>query len=95
MLFAAADIGRANGLRHVYAGNHPGRVGSLEDTHCAQCGELLVGRRGYLIQQYRLTPDGRCPACTAPAPGRWSERFDGQIAARPLALGSRLSPLNL
>jgi pyruvate formate lyase activating enzyme len=95
MLFAAADIGRASGLRHVYAGNTPGRVGSLEDTHCAQCGELLVGRRGYLIQQYRLTPDGRCPACSAPVPGRWSERFDGQITARPLPAGSRLSRLHL
>ena len=35
MLLAAADIGRANGLRYVYAGNLPGQVGALEDTHCA------------------------------------------------------------
>jgi pyruvate formate lyase activating enzyme len=95
MLLAAAEIGRANGLRHVYAGNLPGRVGGLENTHCAACGELLVARHGYLIQQYRLTPDGRCPACAAPVPGRWSARFGGQIAARPLLVGSRLSLLNL
>ena len=39
MLLAAADIGRANGLRYVYAGNLPGQVGDLEDTRCAACGE--------------------------------------------------------
>ena len=71
MLLAAADIGRANGLRYVYAGNLPGQVGTLEDTHCAACGELLVARYGYLIREYRLTPDGRCPACATPVPGRW------------------------
>src|SRR5690349_19498258 len=35
MLLAAADVGRRNGLRHVYAGNLPGQVGDMEDTHCA------------------------------------------------------------
>jgi pyruvate formate lyase activating enzyme len=30
----AAEIGQEAGLRYVYAGNLPGRVGSLEDTHC-------------------------------------------------------------
>src|SRR5690349_3595895 len=38
MLVKAAAIGRANGLRHVYAGNLPGSVGELEDTRCAACG---------------------------------------------------------
>src|SRR5205823_5559860 len=37
MLLEAADIGRANGLRYVYAGNLPGEVGDLEDTHCEYC----------------------------------------------------------
>ena len=37
MLLEAAAIGRASGLRHVYAGNLPGQVGDLEDTHCAAC----------------------------------------------------------
>ena len=34
------------GLRHVYAGNLPGQVGDLEDTHCAHCGDTLVSRAG-------------------------------------------------
>ena len=91
MLLAAADIGRAAGLRYIYAGNLPGQVGTHEDTHCATCGELLVARYGYLIRQYRLTSDRRCPACATPVPGRWGERFEGQITSRPFGPGSRLS----
>jgi pyruvate formate lyase activating enzyme len=89
MLLSAADIGRANGLRYVYAGNLPGSVGDLEDTRCASCHELLVSRYGYHIREYRLTADGRCPSCASPAPGRWSPRFDGQIASRPFVPNSR------
>ena len=89
MLAAAADIGRAAGLRHIYAGNLPGSVGALENTHCAACHETLVARFGYQIRDYRITPDGRCPACATPVPGRWSAQFDGQLASRPFVPGSR------
>jgi pyruvate formate lyase activating enzyme len=88
MLLRAADTGRANGLRYVYAGNLPGRVGDLEDTRCATCGAVLVSRYGYHIRDYRLTSDGRCPACAAAVPGRWSAAFDGQVASRPFVPGS-------
>jgi pyruvate formate lyase activating enzyme len=89
MLLSAADIGRANGLRYVYAGNLPGAVGDLEDTRCASCGDVLIARYGYHIRDYRLTPDGRCGSCSTPVPGRWSPRFDGQITARPFVPGTR------
>jgi pyruvate formate lyase activating enzyme len=89
MLLAAADIGRANGLRYVYAGNLPGQVGDLEDTRCASCGDVLVARYGYHIREYRITADGRCPSCRAAVPGRWSRQFDGQVASRPFIPGSR------
>jgi len=89
MLLEAASIGRAAGLRHVYAGNLPGQVGDLEDTHCASCGHTLVSRYGYYIRDYHITPDGTCPSCAAPIPGRWSAHFDGQITARPFLPGSR------
>jgi pyruvate formate lyase activating enzyme len=89
MLVAAADIGRANGLRYVYAGNLPGSVGDLEDTRCASCQALLVSRYGYHIRDYRLSPEGRCPSCAAAIPGRWSPHFDGQIASRPFIPGTR------
>ncbi|HMJ84562.1 MAG TPA: AmmeMemoRadiSam system radical SAM enzyme [Vicinamibacterales bacterium] len=89
MLLAAADIGRANGLRYVYAGNLPGCVGDLEDTRCAACGDVVVARYGYHIRDYRITPDGRCPSCATRIPGRWSRQFDGQIASRPFIPGRR------
>ena len=83
MLLRAARIGREAGLRYVYAGNAPGRVGDLEHTHCHSCGERLITRHGYLIQEYRLTSDGRCPGCSTAIPGRWSARFEGQRTAWP------------
>ncbi len=82
-LLRAAEIGRAAGLRYIYAGNLPGMVGDLEDTNCPSCGETLISRYGYFIRDYRLTPEGRCPSCSAQIPGRWAAEFDGQIASRP------------
>jgi pyruvate formate lyase activating enzyme len=89
MLMQAADIGHRNGLRYVYAGNLPGRVGDLEHTRCHACRALLVERYGYFIQSYRLTPDGTCPDCGTVIPGRWAERFDGQLSASPFLPGTR------
>ena len=83
MLQKAAGIGRESGLRYVYAGNLPGRVGDLEHTACPHCSERLITRYGYLIQQYRLTPDGTCPKCSNRIPGRWSASFEGQRTAFP------------
>jgi pyruvate formate lyase activating enzyme len=88
MLMAAADIGRRNGLRYVYAGNLPGRVGDLEHTRCHACRTLLVERYGYLVRRYRLTAEGRCPECAAAIPGRWGEGFEGQITASPFVPGA-------
>lgn len=82
-LLRAVDIGKRAGLRYVYAGNLPGRVGSLENTCCLQCGTTLIKRFSYRIEDYRITPDGRCPTCGDSVPGRWSSQFDGQIAAHP------------
>jgi pyruvate formate lyase activating enzyme len=82
-LLRAADIGRNAGLRYIYAGNLPGMVEEWEDTRCSQCHQTLVQRYGYLISDYRLTPDGRCPHCSHQIPGRWAPEFNGQITSRP------------
>src|SRR5581483_6237760 len=82
-LIRAAQIGRAAGLRYVYAGNQPGQVGDWEDTCCPACRALLIRRFGYRIRDYRLTPDGRCPDCSAAVPGRWASSFRRQITDRP------------
>lgn len=67
----AADIGREAGLRYVYAGNLPGRVGEYEDSHCPNCNRVLVKRRGYVIREYNLTAQGACPHCGTKIPGVW------------------------
>jgi pyruvate formate lyase activating enzyme len=82
-LLRAVEIGRAAGLRYIYAGNLPGRVGEWEDTRCPNCAETLIERYGYLIKNYHLTEDGRCSKCATQIPGRWPARFEGQIASHP------------
>ncbi len=70
-LVRAAGIGRAAGLRYVYAGNLPGEVGGLEDTRCPRCGLTLVERRGYRIVRNRIEGSGACPRCAEKIPGIW------------------------
>ena len=74
-LLKACEIGREAGLRYVYAGNLPAGVDDWENTRCHNCNELLIERRGFQVQSYRLTEDGKCPKCASVIPGRWnSER---------------------
>ncbi|MDP9267316.1 MAG: AmmeMemoRadiSam system radical SAM enzyme [Acidobacteriota bacterium] len=94
-LLRAAEIGQQAGLRYVYAGNLPGRVGDLENTRCHSCRELLIERYGYLITGYHLTEDGKCPQCATALPGRWAKRFDGQITDRPFLPRSRAGLISL
>lgn len=89
-LLRAAAIGNQAGLRYVYAGNLPGQVGDRENTRCPGCRAPLIERYGYLLLGYRLTPEGRCSSCGLAIPGRWAERFEGQVSARPFAV-SRLA----
>ncbi|MBV8856647.1 MAG: AmmeMemoRadiSam system radical SAM enzyme [Acidobacteria bacterium] len=70
-LVRACEIGRGAGLKFVYAGNLPGRVGRWENTYCPACDELLVERYGYRIRRMRLGADGLCPACKEKIPGVW------------------------
>jgi pyruvate formate lyase activating enzyme len=70
-LLRACEIGVQAGLRFVYAGNIPGRVGRWEHTWCPDCGDLLIERTGYVIRRQRVGPDGTCPSCTRRVPGIW------------------------
>lgn len=72
----AAEIGQEAGLNYVYAGNLPGRVGSLEDTFCPNCHARLIQRRGYTILDYRITAEGTCPKCGAVIAGVWTDKPD-------------------
>jgi pyruvate formate lyase activating enzyme len=82
-LLRAVEIGKHAGLRYVYAGNLPGRVGNLEDTRCHHCAATLIKRYSYVIEDYRITAEGNCSSCGAAIPGRWAASFDGQITAHP------------
>ena len=70
-LIRAREIARANGLRHVYVGN-------VEDvgrgsTYCPTCGERVIGRRGYTLTDWTLTPGGACRSCGTVIPGVFGE----------------------
>lgn len=81
----ARDIASAAGLRHVYTGNVHDRDG--DTTRCASCGTELIVRDWYQILSYRLTPQGACPSCATPVPGR----FDTEAGA----FGRRRVPVRL
>jgi pyruvate formate lyase activating enzyme len=70
-LLRAAEIGREAGLRYVYAGNLPGNVGEYEDTFCPGCNSRLVRRSGYVIREYTITGEGKCPKCQTTIGGVW------------------------
>lgn len=70
-LIRAAEMGVEEGLRFVYAGNAPGRVGRWENTWCPNCHARLIDRFGYLVREYNLTSDGKCPHCQTSIPGIW------------------------
>ncbi len=92
-LLRAAGIGRREGLRYVYAGNLPGRVGDLENTRCPGCGALLIERVGYRILSYRLDRAGACPGCALPIPGLWPGGvFHPQTDPRPAGAESAAAP---
>ena len=56
------------GLRFVYVARVTGHEG--ENTFCPTCGEIVIDRVGFVIQQMRLE-QGRCTHCGAEIPGRW------------------------
>lgn len=71
-LVRAAEIGLEEGLRYVYCGNLPGRVGGFEDTRCHHCQATLVRRFGHQVRENRLAATGGvCPDCGTRIPGIW------------------------
>ncbi len=62
----AKKIAEEVGLNYVYLGN----VNSPANTHCPECGELLVERRIYATEVRELE-DGKCKNCGEKIPGVW------------------------
>jgi len=84
-LVRVAELGAEEGLRFVYVGNAPGRVGEWENTFCPECRTMLIQRTGYAVQDYRITPSGQCPDCRATIPGIWHARGAKDVPAGTLA----------
>jgi pyruvate formate lyase activating enzyme len=60
-LTRARDIGRGNGLHHVYTGNVHDPAG--QSTYCAGCGTTLIERDWYRLGTWNLDRAGRCVSC--------------------------------
>jgi pyruvate formate lyase activating enzyme len=90
-LIRAAEIGTEEGLRFVYAGNRPGRVGEWENTRCPSCQKTLVRRQSFRILECSIGADGKCPACGTKIPGVWdhplARRRDADAPAIPRRIG--------
>jgi len=84
-LTRAREIALGAGLHYVYTGNVHDVEGGT--TYCPACRAVLIARDWYRIDEYRLTPEGRCPDCGAAIAGRY-ERFAGQFGRRriPVAI---------
>jgi len=63
----ACEIGYTAGLKHVYEGNVRRRG---ESTYCPSCGQVLIKRFGYVIQENTMR-NGSCPACNTVISGIW------------------------
>jgi pyruvate formate lyase activating enzyme len=86
-LVRARRLALRNGLRYVYTGNVHDPAGTT--THCHACGGTLIGRDGYTIARWNLSPEGRCLDCGTPCagvfngpPGHWGDR------RQPVRLGA-------
>ena len=65
-LMRAKKIGEEAGLHYIYLGNVPVHG----DTHCPDCGELLIDRTGYSVTLNKLE-NGHCPKCKREIEGIW------------------------
>jgi pyruvate formate lyase activating enzyme len=84
-LLQAVELAQQAGLKYIYSGNLPGRVGDFENTRCHHCNATVITRRHFRVLENRVTLDGTCPDCHNPLPGIWgksSGHGDGRI--RPL-----------
>jgi len=62
------QIGLAKGIKFLYGGNIADSHWS--DTHCPQCGKVLIKRTGYLSENPGMQ-GGECRYCGTKIPGIW------------------------
>jgi pyruvate formate lyase activating enzyme len=67
VLKRARDIGRAQGLKHIYIGN----VSERSDTLCPECRAVLIERGRFRVLSNQMNR-GRCPKCHTEIAGVWA-----------------------
>jgi len=63
----AYAIGKEAGLHYVYVGNI--LIDGREDTHCPSCGECVIKRSGYTVEN--MLNNNTCLICNTIIPGRF------------------------
>ncbi len=81
----ARTIAMENGVRYAYTGNVCDPAG--QSTYCHHCHQILIGRNGYFLTEWNLTPEGNCKDCGTPCAGVFE--------ARPGEWGNRRQPVCL
>ncbi len=82
----AREIALGEGLRYVFTGNvHDERGGT---TFCPSCQAALIVRDWYRIEEYRVSPEGKCPDCGAAIAGRYGA-FKSQFGRRRIPVAIR------
>ncbi len=65
----ARETALDTGLRYVYLAKVTGHEG--ENTFCPECGEMVIKRLGFVIEELKLE-NGACSNCGTALPGLWS-----------------------
>jgi pyruvate formate lyase activating enzyme len=60
-IYRALELGRAAGLRYLYAGNLPDDA--YAHTRCPQCMEIVIERSGFSGNPVKLNDQGQCTVC--------------------------------
>ncbi|MCX5657743.1 MAG: AmmeMemoRadiSam system radical SAM enzyme [Candidatus Omnitrophica bacterium] len=66
----AKEVALGVGLNYVYIGNVPGH--EAENTYCPSCRKLIIGRRGFFLNQYHLNKNS-CGFCGRKIAGIWPD----------------------
>ena len=57
------------GLKYVYLSRVTGHEG--ENTFCPNCGEKLIDRKGFVVEEQNIEDNGQCAFCGFQLPGHW------------------------
>jgi pyruvate formate lyase activating enzyme len=77
----ARELALGRGLHYVYTGNISDSAG--QSTYCPSCRRAVIRRDGYRLRSWELS-DGRCTACSAVIPGRFSKQGPSNFGSRRL-----------